>query len=172
MDGGMTDHRKLQRRLLTQWPSIPIEVEPLAANKVLSKLRTLGSPKPVLREGHIMKAGPVKTDQDNFIIDAPFTALIIASDIAAAKEEGKVIFGRGEGGVWEVETLALAIKALEGVLSVGIFSGLNGLQAAGVGDGTGGQRPIAAYFGMSDGTVVVRVADGGGHVTLRDERIS
>ena len=118
-----------------------------------------------------MKAGPIKTDQDNFIIDAPFPTLIIRSDIAAAKEAGEVITGRGEGGVWEVETLALAIKALEGVLSVGIFSGLNGLQAAGVGDGTGGQKPVAAYFGMGDGTVVVRVADATGNVTLRDERI-
>ena len=164
------DHRKLQRRLLTKWPSIPIEVEPLAANRVLSQLYTLGSPKPTLREGQLAKAGPIKTDQDNFIIDAPFTTLITSEDIDAAKAEGKVVVGQGEGGLWEVRNLALAIKALEGVLSVGIFTGLNGLQAAGAGDGTGGQKPVAAYFGMGDGSVVVRVADVEGRVTMRDER--
>ena len=167
---GKIDHRKLQRRLLTKWPSIPIEVEPLAANRVLSQLRTLGSPEPALREGQLAKAGPIKTDQDNFIIDAPFTTLITSADIAAAKAEGKIIQGRGEGGSWEVQTLALAIKSLEGVLSVGIFTGLNGLQVAGVGDGTGGQKPVAAYFGMGDGSVVVRFADIEGNVTMRDEQ--
>ena len=147
---------------------MPIEVEPLAAHRVLSVLRTLGSTEPAIREGSIAKAGPIKTDQDNFIIDAPFQTLLLPSDIAKAKAEGKVIEGRGQGGLWEVVNLALAIKALEGVLSVGIFSGINGMQAAGIGDGTGGQKPIAAYFGMEDGSVKVRIADKYGHVTLRE----
>ena len=55
-----------------------------------------------------------------------------------------------------METLAKEIKMLEGVLSVGIFSGLNGEQAAHAGLKVGGQRPVAAYFGMADGGVVVR----------------
>ena len=155
----VADYRKLQPRLLSKWPSVPIEVEPLAAHRVLSVLRTLGSTEPAIREGSIAKAGPIKTDQDNFIIDAPFSTLLLPSDIASAKAEGKVIEGRGQGGVWEVVNLALAIKALEGVLSVGIFSGINGMQAAGIGDGTGGQKPIAAYFGMEDGSITVRKAD-------------
>lgn len=166
----VADYRKLQPRLLSKWPSVPIEVEPLAAHRVLSVLRTLGSTKPAIREGQIAKAGPIKTDQDNFIIDAPFPTLLLPSDIASAKAKGKVIEGRGQGGLWEVVNLALAIKALEGVLSVGIFSGINGMQAAGIGDGTGGQKPAAAFFGMEDGSVVVRRADEQGHVTLRDEK--
>ena len=145
-------------------------MEPLAANRVLSKLRTLGSPNPVLREGQIAKAGPIKTDQDNFIADAPFPTLILPADIALAKEEGRGVEGHGEGGIWEVVSIGLAIKALEGVLSVGIFGGLNGEQAAGFGDGTGGEKPVAAYFGMEDGSVVVRVVDAQGKVTVRNER--
>ena len=111
------------------------------------------------------KAGPIKTDQDNFIIDAPFETLKLSSDIQKAQEEGKTIAGNGQEGWWEVLSLSLAIKALEGVLSVGIFAGMNGLQAAGIGNGTGGQKPVAAYFGMADGSVVTRVADANGHVT-------
>ncbi|MDI1486508.1 MAG: ribose-5-phosphate isomerase rki1 [Ramalina farinacea] len=166
----VADYRKLQGRLLSQWPSVPIEVEPLAAYRVLSVLRTLGSTGPAIREGSIAKAGPIKTDQDNFIIDAPFPTLLLHSDIAKAKAEGKVVEGRGQGGLWEVVNLALAIKALEGVLSVGIFSGINGMQAAGIGDGTGGQKPVAAYFGMEDGSVAVRGADEQGQVRLRDNK--
>ncbi|KAG8527650.1 uncharacterized protein KY384_007803 [Bacidia gigantensis] len=119
---------------------------------------------PKLREGQMAKAGPLKTDQDNFIIDAPFPTLLLHSDIIRAEAEGEVQRGEGEGGVWEVVRLALSVKALEGVLSVGIFSGLNGLQAARVGDGTGGQKPIAAYFGMADGSVVVRGVGSNGNV--------
>ena len=115
------------------------------------------------------KAGPVKTDQDNFIVDAPFETLILSTDIQTAKEEGRELAGTGQGGVWEVYSLSLAIKALEGVLSVGIFSGLNGEQAASTSQGIGGQKPVAAYFGMANGSVVIRVADEKGHVTVREE---
>ena len=166
----MKDHRKLQQKLLTKWPSIPIEVEPLAANRVLAALQMLGSIKPALREGHMMKAGPIKTDQDNFIVDAPFKTLISSSDIMKAKEEGRAIAGNGQEGLWEVMSLALAIKALEGVLSVGLFAGVNGLQAAATGNGIGGQKPVSAYFGMADGSVVVRVADANGNVNQQTDR--
>ena len=138
-------------------------------NKVLAALKLLGSVNPALREQHMAKAGPVKTDQDNFIVDAPFETLILPSDIETAKEGGRELTGNGQGGVWEVYSLSLAIKALEGVLSVGIFSGLNGVQAASAANGLGGQKPVAAYFGMADGSVVIRVADEKGHVTVREE---
>jgi len=98
------------------------------------------------------KAGPIKTDQDFFIIDAPFPhPLLIAEDVA----KGEV--GNGEDGKWEVEKLARAIKDINGVLGVGIFCGPTGpeAQAAGV---VGGQRPIACYFGMADGSVTLRRA--------------
>lgn len=46
---------------------------------------------------------------------------------------------------------------MEGVLSVGLFVGENGAQAAKT--GKGGQKPVAAYFGMEDGSVAVRNAE-------------
>lgn len=77
--------------------------------------------------------------------------MLTKSDVAAGQD------GSGKGGVWEVNQLAQAIKAIAGVLEVGIFSGLTGPQAAAAG-GLGGQRPVAAYFGMPDGSVAVRKA--------------
>lgn len=153
----VADHRKLQDKLLTKWPTIPIEVEPKAARQVLARLRTLGSRSssgagPSVRQGKDTKAGPVKTDQDFVIIDAPFPKpLLTHADVAAGKTTD------GTKGVWEVEELARAIKEIHGVLAVGLFCGPTGLeaQAAGV---IGGQRPVACYFGMMDGSVEVRKA--------------
>lgn len=164
----VADHRKLQPRLLTNWPTVPIEVEPLAVTIVISALKRLGSLAPFVREGHIQKAGPIKTDQDNFIVDAPFPPLLLYTDIEQAAKEGvKDLKGQGEDGQWEVQALAKEIKAIEGVLSVGLFVGENGLQAKARGKIAGGQKPIAAYFGMADGSVAVRVTQDNGTVVLR-----
>jgi hypothetical protein len=134
---------------------------------VIGELRQLGSPQPFIREGSTFsrpwlvtclqgkgltsKAGPIKTDQDFFIVDAPFPQLLIASDVAAGKD------GSGKDGVWEVQALTKAIKQIPGVLEVGIFHGLTGPEATKYGV-KGGQRPVACYFGMQDGTVTVRKA--------------
>lgn len=164
----VADHRKLQSRLLTNWPTVPIEVEPLAVRTVMSALKGLGSSAPFVREGHMQKAGPIKTDQDNFIVDAPFPPLLLSSDIEQAAKQGiKELKGRGEDGQWEVQALAKEIKAIEGVLSVGLFVGENGVQAKARGKIAGGQKPIAAYFGMEDGSVAVRVTQDDGTVILR-----
>jgi ribose 5-phosphate isomerase A len=102
----------------------------------------------------------LKTDQGFFIIDAPFDPLLTSNDVQAGKGKGD-----GSDGTWEVNKLSQAIKRLTGVLEVGIFSGLNGLEAAAqrsknivqtLGVITGGQKPIAVYFGMQDGSVQVR----------------
>ena len=146
-----TDYRKLQSRLLTKWKTIPIEVAPVAAHRVIDRLRQLGCINATVREGAIAKAGPIKTDQDFFIVDAEFKPLLVADDLA------KGMSGKGEDGVWEVETLARAIKDVHGVLDVGIFTGPTGPEASGAGV-VGGQRPVAAYFGMEDGSVTVREA--------------
>lgn len=173
----VADHRKLQPRLLSKWKTIPIEVEPLAANTVLLALERLGSQKPLLREGAIMKAGPIKTDQDNFIVDAPFATLLLPEDLPPGQQmtapqvkgvgvgggveglgmpNGEV--GKGKGGQWLVEELAREIKLIEGVLSVGLFCGVNGEEVLAKGGSTGGQKPVAAYFGMANGDVVIRRA--------------
>lgn len=158
----VADYRKRQDRLLTNWPTIPIEVAPLAQRKVVAALKALGSPEPKLRNTLLEKSGPLKTDQDFFIVDAPFKTLLTSQDV----KEGK---GKGDGsdGTWEVNAISKAIKGLTGVLEVGIFSGLNGIEAQELRskDGpqasvTGGQKPIAVYFGMADGSIKVRTAEG------------
>lgn len=149
----------MKSRLLTDWPTIPIEVCPIAVRQVISRLRKLGSPNPILREGHVAKAGPLKTDQDFFIVDAPFPQLLTPRDVLEGKD------GSGINGVWEVESLAKEIKEIQGVLEVGIFFGMTGPEAAAAGI-VGGQKPVAAYFGMPDGSVVVRKADTSSSVDL------
>jgi ribose 5-phosphate isomerase A len=146
------DHRKLQPRLLTNWKAVPVEVAPIAAHRVINKLKELGSINPVIRPSASAKEGPLKTDQDFFIIDAPFKPLLIKADLEAGRD------GNGKDGVWAVEVLARKIKEISGVLDVGIFRGLTGPQATAAG-GVGGERPVAAYFGMADGTVAVRKAE-------------
>ncbi|KKZ64393.1 ribose 5-phosphate isomerase A [[Emmonsia] crescens] len=152
----VADSRKLQPRLLTNWPSIPIEVAPLAVRRVISELKQLGSPFPKLRSAPAKKEGehtqPVKTDQGFFLIDAPFSKLLLPSDVAQGQD------GSGKHGVWEVTALADRINLIPGVLEVGLFCGLTGPQAQTAG-GIGGQKPVAAYFGMPDGSVSVRKAN-------------
>ncbi|KAL9109166.1 MAG: hypothetical protein Q9227_006091 [Pyrenula ochraceoflavens] len=147
----VADHRKLKNHLLEKWPTIPIEVAPIAVRSVQAQLRALGSPDPKIRDGHVAKAGPLKTDQDFFIIDAPFPPLVHRLDIAAGKVADR------KAGAWSVEELSATIRSIEGVLEVGIFSGPTGPEAAALGT-KGGQRPVACYFGMEDGSVTVRKA--------------
>ncbi|KAK6381584.1 ribose-5-phosphate isomerase rki1 [Exophiala oligosperma] len=129
----------------------------VAARQVIQRLRMLGSRSPtgatpVIREGHMAKAGPIKTDQDFFIVDAPFPhPLLLSSDCTPER------LGNGEHGYWEVEQLAKAIKEINGVLAVGLFCGPTGPEALAA-QVIGGQRPVACYFGMADGTVALRRA--------------
>jgi len=69
----VADHRKNVQYLGTNFTQgVPIEVVPFAYFKVLQNLKNiLGSPKATLRMA-VKKAGPVVTDNGNFIIDAPF----------------------------------------------------------------------------------------------------
>lgn len=171
----MKDYRKAQSHLLTTWPSIPIEVAPIAAGVVVSALRALGSTEPRVRDGLLAKAGPMKTDQDFFIIDAPFPKLLTAAEASERHTNGdrsgkqgptggigngvlKQETGPGEDGRWEVEELSRRIKAITGVLEVGLFCGWNGIEAQQKGLKGGGQKPVAVYFGMKDGSVEVRKA--------------
>ncbi|KAI9821895.1 MAG: ribose-5-phosphate isomerase rki1 [Pycnora praestabilis] len=150
----VADHRKYQPRLLTRWPTIPIEIAPVCATRVLGALRALGSPAPFVRHSGAAKAGPVQTDNNNYIIDAPFPPLLISSDIVIDGEHA----GMGKSGIWEIGELARRIKLIEGVVGHGIFSGRNGSEVARDGEGFGGEKPVAAYFGMESGEVDVRYA--------------
>ncbi|KAF2842759.1 ribose 5-phosphate isomerase [Patellaria atrata CBS 101060] len=155
----VADYRKDQPRLLTTWPTIPIEIAPLSAPVVLSALRALGSPSPTIRSNKQAKAGPLKTDQDFFIVDAPFPPLLLPQDVTGSGDGTK--FGEGGEGKWEVGSLAKRIKEITGVLDVGIFWGVDGAQALKEGRGKGGQRPVAVYFGLQDGRVKLRTVETG-----------
>lgn len=145
----IADYRKAQPRLLTKWPSIPIEVAPIAHASVIRELGLLGSEQPAVREHTVSKTGPIQTDQSFYIVDAPFKQLLTRRDLQAGKD------GSGKDGVWDVDTLAYKIKDINGVLEVGLFHGMNGeeAQASGL---RGGQKPVAVYFGLADGSVSVR----------------
>jgi len=69
----VADFRKNVEYLGTSFTSgVPIEVVPFAYASVLQKLRQeIGSPRASLRMA-VKKAGPVVTDNGNFVIDAPF----------------------------------------------------------------------------------------------------
>jgi len=148
----VADYRKLQPRLLTQWKTIPIEISPLAAPNVKRILINLGSPDPKIRQGGSAKAGPVVTDNGMWIMDAPFPPLALHSDLKGHDK------GDGEHGTWEVHNLGRRLKRIVGVLEVGLFHGRNGVQVANAGEEGGGQKPLAAYFGMENGEVEVRMA--------------
>jgi ribose 5-phosphate isomerase A len=126
-------------------------VAPISAYVVLNALHKLGSHSPAVRDSIMAKAGPLKTDQDFFIIDAPFAQpLLTSSDVSAGKGKGD-----GSDGTWEVNELSRRIKAITGVLEVGLFCGRDGIEAEEQG-AHGGQKPVAVYFGMEDGSVEVR----------------
>lgn len=148
----VTDYRKLSRRLLTTWKTIPIEIAPFAAPTIKRILITLGSTDPRIRQGGSAKAGPVVTDNGMWIIDAPFPTLCLTADLQNGDP------GDGSRGTWEVTNLGRRIKRIVGVLEVGLFYGRNGFDVARAGEEGGGQKPVAAYFGMENGEVQVRKA--------------
>jgi ribose 5-phosphate isomerase A len=96
----VADHRKNVQHLGTNFKQgVPIEVVPFAYAKVLQNLRhIIGSPKANLRMA-VAKAGPVVTDNGNFVIDAPF-------DLEKMKDP---------------YTIMAQIKMLTGVVEVGLF---------------------------------------------------
>lgn len=153
------DFRKDAKQLLTQWTYIPIEVAPIAVNSVLASLKALGSPNPSLRLVKMAeKESPLKTDQDFYIVKAPFAPMRIKSDSSSAAE-GKTSDGL-VAKVYDPLTLSDEIKKIVGVLEVGLFVGETGPEALKKGK-QGGQKPIAVYFGMQDGTVKVRTNPAG-----------
>ncbi|KAF9465913.1 ribose-5-phosphate isomerase [Collybia nuda] len=96
----VADYRKNVEFLGTNFkPGVPIEVVPFAYAKVLQNLhQVIGSPNATLRMA-VKKAGPVVTDNGNFVIDAPF-------DRKFMEEPYKIM---------------AKIKMLTGVVEVGLF---------------------------------------------------
>ena len=164
----MVDYRKDQSHLLTAWNYVPIEVAPIAVNNVLGSIKALGCPDPTVRTVDVAgKHEPLRTDQDFFIVQAPFPPLRTSKDPKPADgEQAKTTDGQW-GRVWTVDELARAITLIPGVLEVGLFVGYNGLAAQKLSGGQrlqdpllgqAGQKPVAMYFGMQDGSVKERKA--------------
>lgn len=80
---------------------MPIEVAPFAYAKLLQNVHRLGSEKAALRMAKA-KAGPVVTDNGNFVIDAPFEEELYK----------------------DPHSLLAHIKMLTGVVEVGLFCGM------------------------------------------------
>jgi ribose 5-phosphate isomerase A len=140
----VADFRKMSPRLGTSWKKgVPIEVLPMAADRVLGELKAMGSLDPRIRSGLPGKAGPIVTDNGMLIIDAPFAPLLVASDTKDGSKAGK-----GEDGLWSVDALAQRLINIVGVAEIGLFHGQNGLEVE-----RGAQKPVAAYFGLEDGGV-------------------
>jgi ribose 5-phosphate isomerase A len=91
----IADFRKQSPRLGTNWKKgIPLELLPMAAHRVLSELRAIGSINPLIREGLLGKAGPIVTDNGMLIINAAFSSLLLLKDKA-----NRVKGGDGEDGI-------------------------------------------------------------------------
>ena len=148
----MKDSRKQSPRLCTKWKAIPIEVLPVAAPDVLTRLQAMGSPAAAVRSGLPSKAGECVTDNGMWIIDAPFTPLLLSGDLTAEVD------GKGKNGAWEINALAAELLQIPGIVEIGLFHGFNGEQAKGRGKALQAQKPVAAYFGMPTGEVHVQQA--------------
>ena len=60
----------------------------------------MGSPNAAVRSGLPSKAGECVTDNGMWIIDAPFSPLLLSRDLTADVD------GKGKDGVWEINALA------------------------------------------------------------------
>ncbi|GJJ13046.1 hypothetical protein Clacol_007295 [Clathrus columnatus] len=99
----VADYRKNSVVLGTSYKQgVPVEVAPFAYAKVLRNLQHLGSPTANLRMA-IKKAGPVVSDNGNFVIDAPFPSDLLENPYQLFQQ----------------------IKMLTGVVEVGLFCGIS-----------------------------------------------
>jgi len=113
----VVDSGKLVSRLGTTF-LLPVEVIPMAMSPVLRAIEALGG-KPQLRMG-VKKAGPVITDQGNFVIDVKF-----------------------ENGIDHPAELEKTLNNIPGVLENGLFVGVTDLVLVGeIQDG----KPVVREF--------------------------
>ena len=145
-----------------------MEVAPIAVNNVIGSLEALGCPNPTLRTVHTGdKEDALRTDQNFVLLMAPFPPLRTNQDPEPKQTDQAKTHDGEMGRIWQAERLSTAIKMIPGVLDVGLFVGYNGPEArkkyggVRVQDpvlGQGGQKPVAVYFGMQDGSVKERKA--------------
>ncbi|KAI9032791.1 ribose 5-phosphate isomerase A-domain-containing protein [Phycomyces nitens] len=111
----IADYRKKSKQLGTEWTKgVPVEVVPMAYKSVMTSIETKLSQKPLkstLRMA-VNKAGPVVTDNGNFVVDAHF------------------------GAIEDPAQLLREIKLLTGVYEVGLFCGMAEIAYFGEADGS------------------------------------
>lgn len=99
----VADYRKKSDKLGISWrQGVPIEIVPNSYVHVTRKLLELGAKVVNLRQGGLAKAGPVITDNNNFLIDADF------------------------GEIEDPTKLHLQIIQIVGVVETGLFVGIAG----------------------------------------------
>lgn len=110
----VADDRKNTGILGHHWKQgVPIEVVPAAYTKILLQLKNIGG-KPIVRLGGKAKAGPVVTDNGNFIIDCDF----------------------GEVSADKLEALNDKLIKMVGIVETGYFIGIAKKAYIGKSDGT------------------------------------
>ncbi|CDS06971.1 hypothetical protein LRAMOSA09494 [Lichtheimia ramosa] len=96
----IADYRKKSTKLGTQWTKgVPVEVVPMAYKGVMKAIESKLSWKPekVTLRMAVNKAGPVVTDNGNFVVDAHFGAI---DDPKALLKELKLLTGVYEVGLF------------------------------------------------------------------------
>ncbi|RKP12788.1 ribose-5-phosphate isomerase [Piptocephalis cylindrospora] len=107
----IADYRKMSEQLGQQWKQgVPIEVIPFALSPVMARLKEMGGA-PTLRMAQ-RKAGPVVTDNGNFVVDVDF------------------------GLIADPASLLARTKALAGVVEVGLFCSMARIAYFGMADGS------------------------------------
>ncbi len=105
----VVDERKLAKGLGID-QQVPVEVVPYASRVVMKRILEFGG-RPALRYGK-MKAGPVVTDNGNFVIDADF------------------------GSIEDPSTLENQLKSIPGLVETGLFLKMTDRAYVGCKDGT------------------------------------
>jgi ribose 5-phosphate isomerase A len=117
----VADYRKNSTVLGEQWKQgVPIEVLPLAYRPVAKKIEKLGG-KPVLRMCKGGKAGPIVTDNGNFVIDADF------------------------GQIKDPRTLEQHLKQIPGIIETGLFINMAEIAFFGNADGSVVSREVPKH---------------------------
>lgn len=102
----VADYRKKSEALGVSWTQgVPIEVVGMAYRKVTNDLYKLGAKKVTLRMGGKAKAGPIVTDNNNFILDVDFGA-INSNDVSKLDKEIKSLVGVVETGLFSNADIA------------------------------------------------------------------
>lgn len=127
----IADERKDSTQLGTSFKYIPIEVLPLAYRPLQNTIEAKFGGKAELRMAKA-KAGPVVTDNGNFILDWTFNLAFLKTTEAGQQS------GDNDLALWKSVNTALCCTA--GVVDTGLFVKMANI----------------AYFGKADGSVITR----------------